>query len=184
MTHFSLIPFPDNRPHPEIEITGQIERLEQQVNITFELIGEIQQVAVTPPDGNPSRCNELWQTTCFEFFLGLKNSPKYWEFNLSPGGHWNIYRFDDYRQGMAEELAFESLPFLVKVKPNSLTLSLSLDLEPIIPSTQSLEVAITTVIERKINNLISKQDAITYWALTHVAKEADFHQRKSFILNL
>jgi 4'-phosphopantetheinyl transferase EntD len=72
----------------------------------------------------------------------------------------------------------------VKVKPNSLTLSLSLDLEPIIPSTQSLEVAITTVIERKINNLISKQDAITYWALTHVAKEADFHQRKSFILNL
>ncbi len=184
MTHFSLIPFPDNRPHPEIEITGQIERLEQQFNITFELTGEIQQVAVTPPHGNPSRRNELWQTTCFEFFLGFKNSPEYWEFNLSPGGHWNIYRFDDYRQGMTEELAFQSLPFLLKIQPDSLTLSLSLDLEPIICSTQDLEVAITTVIQRKINNLISEENSITYWALTHVAKEADFHQRKSFIFNL
>ena len=85
---------------------------------------------------------------------------------------------------MTEELAFESLPFLVKVKPDSLTLSLSLDLETIISSTQALEIGITTVIQSKINDLISEQDAITYWALTHVGKEADFHQRKSFILSL
>ena len=184
MTHFSLIPFPDNCPHHEIEITGQIERFNQQLSITFQLTGEIEQVAIAPPDENPSRRNELWQTTCFEFFLGLKNSPKYWEFNLSPAGHWNIYRFDDYRQGMTEELAFQSLPFLVKVQPDSLTLSLSLDLEKIISPTQALEASITTVIQSKINNLISEQDAITYWALTHVAQEADFHQRKSFILSL
>ena len=184
MTHFSLIPFPDNCPHPEIEITGKIERLDQQLNITFQLTGKIEQVAIALPNGHPSRRNELWQTTCFEFFLGLKDSPKYWEFNLSPAGHWNIYRFDDYRQGMTEELAFESLPFLVKVKPDSLTLSLSLDLETIISSTQNLEVGITSVIQSNINNLISEENSITYWALTHVAKEADFHQRKSFILNL
>jgi hypothetical protein len=114
----------------------------------------------------------------------LKGSPKYWEFNLSPAGHWNIYRFDDYRQGMTEELAFKSLPFLVKVQPDSLTLSLNLDLETIISPTQALEASITTVIQSNINNLISEQDAITYWALTHVGKEADFHQRKSFIFNL
>jgi hypothetical protein len=187
MTHFSLIPFPDNCPHAEIEITGQIERLDQQLSITFQLTGEIAKIAIALPDDHPSRRNELWQTTCFEFFLGLKNSPKYWEFNLSPAGHWNIYRFDDYRQGMTEELAFESLPFLVKVQPDSLTLSLSLDLGTIISSTQNLEVGITTVIQSKINNLIFGQDTIdtiTYWALTHVGQEADFHQRKSFILNL
>jgi hypothetical protein len=184
MTHFSLIPFPDNLPHPEIEITGQIKRLNQELSIIFQLKGEIEKIAVTPTDTHPSRRNELWQTTCFEFFLGLKGSPKYWEFNLSPAGHWNIYRFDDYRQGMTEELAFESLPFLVKVQPDSLTLSLSLDLEPIISPTQNLEVGITTVIQSKINNLISEQDSVTYWALTHVAQEADFHQRKSFIFSL
>jgi hypothetical protein len=191
MTHFSLIPFPDNCPHPEIEITGQIERLDQQLSINFQLTGEIEKIAVTkcacgiaPPDENPSRRNELWQTTCFEFFLGLEGSPKYWEFNLSPAGHWNIYRFDDYRQGMTEELAFQSFPFLVKDQSDSLTLSLDLDLETIISSTQALEVGITTVIQSKINELISEQNSITYWALTHVGKEADFHQRKSFMLNL
>jgi len=183
MTHFSLIPFPDNRPHPEIEITGQIEQFNQQLSITFLLTGEIEKIAVTPAAPNPSRRNELWQTTCFEFFLALKGSPKYWEFNLSPAGYWNIYRFDDYRQSMTEELAFESLPFLVKVQPDSLTLSLSLDLETIISSMENLEVGITTVIQSKINDLISEQNSITYWALTHVGKEADFHQRKSFILN-
>jgi len=184
MTHFSLIPFPDNCPHPEIEITGQIERLDQQLSINFQLTGEIEKIAITSPDANPSRRKELWQTTCFEFFLGLKGSPKYWEFNLSPAGHWNIYRFDDYREGMAEELAFQSLPFLVKIQYDSLTLSLYLNLEGIICPTQDLEVAITTVIQSKVNYLISEKDAITYWALTHVAQEADFHQRESFILNL
>jgi hypothetical protein len=184
MTHFSLIPFSDNCPHAEIEITGQIERFNQQLSIIFQLTGEIAKIAVTPADPNPSRQNELWQTTCFEFFLGLKGSPKYWEFNLSPEGHWNIYRFDDYREGMAEELAFQSLPFLVKIKPDSLTLSLSLDLEAIISPTQALEASITTVIQSNINNLISEKDAITYWALTHVGQEADFHQRKSFIFDL
>ena len=99
-------------------------------------------------------------------------------------GHWNIYRFDDYRQGMTEELAFKSLPFLVKIQSDSLTLSLSLELETIISSTQYLEVGITTVIQSKINNLISEQDSVTYWALTHVGQEADFHQRKSFIFSL
>ena len=184
MTHFSLIPFPDNCPHPEIEITGQIEQFNQQLSITFLLTGEIEKIAIAKSDAHPSRRNELWQTTCFEFFLGLKGSPKYWEFNLSAAGHWNIYRFDDYRQGMTEELAFESLPFSVKIQSDSLTLSLSLDLETIISSTQNLEASITTVIQSNINNLISEQDAITYWALTHVGQEADFHQRKSFILDL
>jgi len=184
MTHFSLIPFPDNLPHPDIKITGQIERLNQQLSITFQLTGEIEKIAITSPDANPSRRKELWQTTCFEFFLGLKGSPKYWEFNLSPAGHWNIYRFDDYRQGMTEELAFQSLPFLVKVQSDRLNLSLNLDLETIISSTQALEVGITTVIQSKINDLIFEQNSITYWALTHVGKEADFHQRKSFILDL
>ena len=184
MTHFSLIPFPDNCPHPEIEITGQIERFNQQLSITFQLTGEIEKIAIVPPDANPSRQNELWQTTCFEFFLGLKGSLKYWEFNLSPAGHWNIYRFDDYRQGMTEELAFQSLPFLVKVQSDSLNLSLNLDLEAIISSTQNLEASITTVIQSKINNLIFEQNSITYWGLTHVGQEADFHQKKSFILDL
>ena len=65
------------------------------------------------PADMPARRDRLWEETCFEFFLAVKNSPRYWEFNLSPAGHWNVYRFADYRQGMQEEPAFASLPFSV-----------------------------------------------------------------------
>ena len=180
MTHFSLIPFPDDSPHPNIKITGHIERLAQQLTINFQLTGEVEKVAIAYPQDQPSRRNELWQETCFEFFLGLKGSSQYWEFNLSPAGHWNIYRFDDYRQGMTEELAFQVLPFEVKIESDYLALALRLDLEPIISGNQALEVGITTVIQDKMND----RNSITYWALTHGEKEADFHQRKSFIIDL
>lgn len=180
MTNFFLIPFPDNLPCPNIELKGKIERINQQLFITFELTGEIEKIAIAPPDNYPSRRNQLWQETCFEFFLGLKESPCYWEFNLSPAGYWNIYFFDDYRQNIIEELAFQELPFEIKIQSNSLILSLTLDLEAIINSKEELEVGITTVIKNKIN----EADSITYWALEHRAREADFHQRKSFIISL
>ena len=186
---FHLKPFAIHPGLETLQIQGEVEREENRLRVHFEVSGSLEEfgaIALASPNENEpaQRLDNLWQTTCFEFFLTAIDSSCYWEFNLSPGGYWNIYRFDDYRQGMAEELAFQSLPFLVKVKPDSLTLSLSLDLETIISSTQALEIGITTVIQSKINDLISEQDAITYWALTHVGKEADFHQRKSFILSL
>jgi len=59
MTPFSLIPFADNCPHPDIQITGQIERLNQQLSIIFQLTGEIQQVAIAPPDGRAVSFSDL-----------------------------------------------------------------------------------------------------------------------------
>ncbi len=177
MTNFSLIPFPNNSPHPDIKIQGEIERVNQQLQITFNLTGELEKVAIAPPVYSPARLDDLWQTTCFEFFLGLQNSDRYWEFNLSPAGHWNIYRFDNYRQGMITETAYQALPFVVHQQFDRLVLSLMLDLNPIISSEQALNVGITIVIE-------SQDQDITYWALNHTAKEADFHQRASFTINL
>jgi hypothetical protein len=119
----------------------------------------------------------LWEDTCFEFFLGIKNSAQYWEFNLSPAGHWNVYRFDGYRQGMQEETAFENLPFNVQNQADGLALGLDVDLDKIISVQQAIEVAITTVIK-------DRDGEVTYWALTHRGVEADFHLRDSFIIEL
>jgi len=54
-------------------------------------------------------------------------------FNLSPAGHWNIYRFEDYRQGMQEEMAFVT-PFSVH---NQWTLYARLELNWIKSSRQT-----------------------------------------------
>ncbi|BAY97284.1 hypothetical protein NIES37_12220 [Tolypothrix tenuis PCC 7101] len=174
---FSLQPFPGTGKFPDVKIAGNIARNGNQLTIQYSLLGDIKEIAITLPSATPSRKHELWQNTCFEFFIGIKNSPRYWEFNLSPSGDWNIYRFDDYRQGMEEDTAFSTLPFIVKQQAESVELTLDLDLEKIITQEQALEVAITTVIKNQDGD-------VTYWALTHRGAEADFHLRDSFILEL
>jgi hypothetical protein len=173
---FSLQPFPAESL-ANFKITGNIARHANTLVIHYTLSGDLKQVVITPPANPPARKHELWENTCFEFFIGIKNSQQYWEFNLSPSGHWNVYRFDDYRQGMQEETAFMTLPFSVQNQSESLTLALNIDLNKIVSKDQNLEIAITTVIKHK-------DGEVTYWALTHQGTKADFHLRNSFIIDL
>ena len=172
---FTLIPFTANTA-PEIEITGAIARQNNRLKITYRLAGTSQLIIPEATD-KPTRQYDLWEHTCFEFFLRLKNSTKYWEFNLSSAGHWNVFRFPDYRQDIAEEMAFASLPFEVIQQADLLQLDLEVNLDKIIAGDRKLEVAITTVVEDKAGQL-------SYWALTHPGTEADFHHRDSFIIDL
>jgi hypothetical protein len=174
---FSLQPFPSTESLVNLKIVGDIARNSNQLSICYKLEGDLKELAINPPSNTPSRQHELWKETCFEFFIGIKNSPQYWEFNLSPVGHWNVYRFDGYRQGMQEERAFTILPFNVQNKTDSLTLMLDVDLDKIISVEQAIEIGITTVIKHI-------KDQVTYWALTHVGAKADFHLRDSFIIEL
>ncbi|MBG1257870.1 DOMON-like domain-containing protein [Nostoc commune] len=173
---FSLQPFP-SISLLNLEIAGNIAINGNQLTICYTLGGDLKQIVIPPPSNTPSRKHELWKETCFEFFLGIKDSQRYWEFNLSPTGHWNVYRFDGYRQGMQEETPFKKLPFNVQNQADGLTLALDIDLNKIISAEQAIEVAITTVIK-------DKDGEVTYWALTHRGAEADFHLRDSFIVEL
>ena len=173
---FSLYPFPSTEAPANLKITGNIARDENLLTISYTILGDIQQVNIAPAE-TPQRLHELWQNTCFEFFLGAKNSPGYWEFNLSPARHWNIYRFDNYRQGMEEETAFTTLPFTVKHNSDSFDLALDINLDKIIPVEQPIEVAITTVVK-------STNGDVSYWALSHKGAEPDFHLRESFVVEL
>ncbi len=174
---FSLQPFSSTSPLPDVKITGNIVRRDRRLAIGYALQGNLAELAIPAPTDVPVRKNELWQETCFEFFLGIKNSERYWEFNLSPAGHWNVYRFAAYRQGMQEEMAFKSLPFSVQNQSGALRLTLELDLDQIIQADQTLEVAISAVIKLR-------DGQVSYWALSHRSSEADFHQRDSFIVAL
>jgi hypothetical protein len=173
---FSLQPFTNTQAPANLKITGNIARHENSLAISYTLLGDIQQVDIIPPE-IPARKHELWQDTCFEFFLGAKDSPAYWEFNLSPAGHWNVYHFDNYRQRMQEETAFTTLPFRVQHNSDSLDLALNVNLDKIITVDQPIEVAITTVIK-------STNGDISYLALSHKGAEPDFHLRESFIVEL
>lgn len=174
---FYLQPFASNELSNELKIVGTIDRNIDRLAICYELVGNLKVVSIASSSNSPKRKHNLWEETCFEFFLGLKNIDRYWEFNLSPAGHWNVYRFDRYRQGMQEETAFTTLPFTVEDRSKSILVTLNLDLEKIVPADAVLQVSITSVI-KDING------EITYWALTHKSKEADFHLRDSFAIEL
>ncbi|PSB03797.1 DOMON-like domain-containing protein [Merismopedia glauca] len=174
--NFILKPFPSSAPLPEIQITGKVQRKSNIFSICYQVSGNIAQIYVPAPKTVISRQRELWETTCLEFFLGIKNSPRYWEFNLSPSGDWNIYRFTDYRQGMEEEKAIASLPFQVNQESHLFQLDLELDLAPMMELDTELDLGITAVIQ-------SQQGEISYWGLTHCGTQPDFHLRDSFVVS-
>ena len=174
---FTLIPFTDKSINSQLKIQGNIARQQNMLTVVYQLVGDLNKIVIPVASNPPTRQHELWQNTCFELFLGLKDSPEYWEVNLSPGGDWNIYRFGDYRQGMTEAEEFNSLPFFVEKRSPTFQLQLALDLSPIIVAEQDLAIGVTAVIKFKPNLL-------TYWALTHPATEADFHHRDSFVIYL
>ncbi len=176
MSNFSLIPFASDAL-PQIEIVGNIDRADNILSIEYQLLGDLDSVAIASPAVAPSRKFALWEATCFEFFIGVLGDRNYWEFNLSPSGDWNVFHLDDYRQGLRDETAFTTLPFDVDRSANSLTLKLEFALSQIISIDRQIEVSITTVIR-------SNQDEISYWALTHIGEEADFHLRDSFVIKL
>ncbi|MHC5823888.1 MAG: DOMON-like domain-containing protein, partial [Nostoc sp.] len=173
----SLQPFSSTKSLSNLKIAGNIARNGNKLVIRYILGGHLKEIAIATPSNTRSRKHQLWKDTCFEFFIGSKDSLRYWEFNLSPAGHWNVYRFDGYREGMQEETAFTILPFSVQNQADGLALALDVDLGKIVSENQAIEVGITTVIK-------DKDGEVTYWALTHQVAEADFHLRDSFIVKL
>jgi hypothetical protein len=177
MKNFSLNPFPGLLSPCRTAVEGSISRQSTALSIRFSLRGRLEEFAISTPADKPARTMRLWEETCFEFFLAPMNSIGYWEFNLSPAGHWNVYRFLDYRKGMTEEKIFTSLPFRVEERPDSLSIILEFDTAEIISQDQPIAVSINTVLKRTDGEK-------TFWALTHTGSRPDFHRRDSFILML
>jgi hypothetical protein len=172
---FLLIPFLDANV-PDITIKGRILRQNNLLTIHYALAGKIEDIFLPSPSVNPSRKDDLWKTTCLEFFLAVKNLPQYWEFNISPSRDWNVYYMDAYRRiGFRQEASIQWFDSEMQKSTNVFLLNAAVDLNPIIQVEQMLEVGVTAVIQ-------TKEGSETYWALTHPAPEADFHLRQSFLL--
>ena len=163
----------DNKP--TIEIIGAVSKADNCLNIEYLLTGNLSKIIVPQPE-KTLRQSELWEHTCFELFIKLKNSSKYWEFNFSPSRNWNVFRFLDYRLNIVEEKAFDSLPFDVSQNINCLQLKAHIDLDRLEIADKDLEIAISAVIE-------NRKQKLSYWALNHPAAEADFHHPDSFTIS-
>ncbi|MEW6719498.1 MAG: DOMON-like domain-containing protein [Thermodesulfobacteriota bacterium] len=174
---FSLEQFPGEIIPPDLRIGGTVGLRGDALSVAFALRGGLSGIAIPPPARVAGRKDRLWEETCLELFIGEAGSGGYREINLSPSGHWNVYRFSGYRQGMREEKAVASLPFTVVREPDALLLSLELDLARILPGSGELEIGASAVLRDAAGRT-------SHWALRHPAPRPDFHRREGFAIVL
>jgi hypothetical protein len=175
---FALKPFSSEVFSPGLKIEGKVVRRASTLTLQYVLKGQMAELAIPLPLDAPSRKNCLWKEMCLEFFVA-NGDPKagYWEFNVSPAGHWNVYRFFNDRKGMHEEPVFTARPFDITVNQDSLKVSLEVNLSSIVPLHCRLQLGISAVIEHKDGTL-------NYWALSHPGPQPDFHHHDSFCIDL
>jgi len=174
----ALVPHPDTPCAAVRALTLGFERpTPALLTLHYRLDGDLEALRLPEPR-SPVRADGLWQHTCFEAFIGQSLGRAYWEFNFSPSGAWAAYQFSDYREGMAPLLKGAAPVISARETPDSLVLSVAVDLSWISRTTAAeLVLGAAAVIE-------TRERALSYWALEHPAGKPDFHQADSRIVPL
>lgn len=178
---FSLKPFEKDIPPSAIQLKGHIARWMNTLFVHYEIIGSLLRIDIPGQKQKPSRKKGLWENTCLELFVAARDCDQYREFNLSPSGDWNVFRFEHYRNEgyvdrLLEEPSVTSLPLRTQKRSESFSLDLEFDLDKIIRKDQLLEIGVSAI--------ITFGKSKSYWALTHSDSVPDFHRRDSFIIKL
>ena len=163
-----LIPHPDTPPLTVASVEAQCWHDDGRWHFRYLVEGAAQ--LVLPDPTAAGRAEELWQTTCFEAFVGGKGAT-YREYNFAPSGQWAAYAFDGHRLGMRNaedeaEVWIEGGDDWIAVE-----VAVSADLAPELP------LNLTAVIEEE-------GGIKSYWALAHPDGPPDFHNRNCFVAHL
>ena len=167
----SLHPFSQTEKTKALTIKANHQLISAQtMQLEFVLSGDLDSVR-WPEASTPQRQDKLWEHTCLEAFFQTTASEKgYTEINGSPRGSWNVYKFDSYRHGMRPSLSTQ-----VKLIEHSMDAKEARFLFEI---HESNEIQLTTL---GLSAVIEFNDgSISYWALAHPAKEADFHDAQAW----
>lgn len=173
MTPFILQPFPGHNSCRDFSLCGKISRENNICKINYELTGPLASLRIPSPTTTTERRDKLWQKTCFEMFWKTPEDSNYWELNLSPTGHWNVYAFNDYRKGMQQEKKICGITMASHRTPVQLTIDLTIELSPLLPHVTLLDLGINAILEHD-------DQTKSFWALAHGTDKPDFHQQKYF----
>lgn len=170
---FALTPFYwPGKPHPTL--TGRLVITAGTLRIEYDLNGLNLPADLPTPSPDPARRLQLWQHTCFELLWGPLHHPNYWELNASPSGDWNLFAFDDYRDGMIEE------PRVAAVDIGTQRHARGLRLVCTVPIAGLEHPGPYRLAPAAIIRLDDGQR--TFWATRHPGDAPDFHHPLSFTL--
>jgi hypothetical protein len=154
----------------ELVADGSILRL------AYAVRGDLSQLAI-PSAAVSRRAGRLWERTCFEAFVALGGSTRYWELNFSPSTEWAAYEFEGYRAGM-RSAALESGPVVtVRARPEALDVTASVAFAARATASSPWRLGLTAVLQDTAGRK-------SYWALRHPRATPDFHDAGGFVLAL
>lgn len=157
----------DPEQHIVWPTTQQIEQSHHEVAQSFEM--------------GYARRDYLWQHTCFELFIGIKNKSAYREINLSPAQAWNCYQFEQYRQPAQMPPVPAQDIQLLELKAQPQKLEAILDLQQFLQTNEcqwdDLVFGLTSVVKLKNNSEL-------YFALKHSTDQPDFHCKRDWTASL
>lgn len=174
-TAFELAPYPGAAVPAGARIQGTARRVGAILELEWRL--QVPAEAIPALAARPERRRELWEATCCECFLRSPEHAGYWELNLSPAGHWNVFRFLGYRTGMMDEPAVSALACTITRDAAGCEVRVALDTTALGLAEVAWELAIATV-------LAEPGGRISYWALAHPGEQPDFHHPEAFQLPL
>lgn len=142
-------------------------------NIWFGIGAPLSRFVIPAASEEPTRKEDLWETTCFEAFLRITGEEGYREWNFAPSGDWAAYDFTSHRDGQIE--ADVAAPY-VRVEDNMTWWALGATIA--VDANAKWQVGLSAVLEEK--------DATkSYWALAHPeGDKPDFHAAACFAAHL
>ena len=183
MSNHKLVPFFQDIAN-SFEVEAEITREGLKLDASYRLSGDLNSLLLPKTNKiKAERKGELWETTCFEFFLKNIRHPFYLEFNLAPTGHWNCFSFDGYRQNMREYDGIQSVDINFEKGENHILLESEIQLIPaefFLPddfNDGDIRCALSSVIE-------NKEHVKTYWAPGHFSERPDFHKEENFSIQI
>jgi hypothetical protein len=163
-----LLPHPESlwspwRVSADVSLEGNVLTLRFRINDELEAL-------VIPPHAPAVHTDELWRTTCCEWFVADANGTGYAEFNFSPSGAWAAYRFDDYRRGMRADALAGGPSIAVAIADGALMLEATLPWTRSDPARFGCSAVLQHLDGRK-----------AYHALAHAPGGPDFHAAACFV---
>lgn len=176
---YDLKPFKLNSQASKINIFAEAFKMDNELQVNFIIEDKNSFFVANEFSKAPGRKLDLWNSTCFEAFFGIKGNPGYWEFNVTIAGDWNLYYFDSYRSSNQpkEEIKVTGITHAKEYEDGTWRIETKIPIQNLGLQGQKLQAGFASVVEFK-----NKEKA--YFAIEHGAEKPDFHLRETFLCNL
>jgi hypothetical protein len=148
------------------------------ISLAYTISGKLSRLRFPQPLP-PRKSDRLWEHTCFEAFVAIKDQPSYYEFNFAPSGEWAVYAFRAYREAAALPMEPTAPRIAARSVGDRFELAATIAIDRLLPFRLGarLSVALSAVIE-------DNRGMLSYWALKHPAGKPDFHHPDNFALEI